>query len=166
MTARPVMDRLAKGPRGSRGASHETCDRVMSQFTSQWDDLKNKILENAKGFCSWAGLALLRASAKRRRRLDLETARTGNGHPPKAAARAKRGQEKQRAKPVSIASGLTRRTGRFPQLVDPRSGLNGAPISPLNSLRHLGQRTVRPTSAAVAPQWHGQSPADDFSGRA
>ena len=31
-----------------------------------WDDLKNEILENAKGFCSWAGLALLRASAKRK----------------------------------------------------------------------------------------------------
>ena len=31
---------------------HETCDRVMSQFTSQWDDLKKQIRENAKGFGS------------------------------------------------------------------------------------------------------------------
>lgn len=26
--------------------SHERCDRVMSQFTSQWDDLKNEIRKN------------------------------------------------------------------------------------------------------------------------
>ena len=26
---------------------HETCDRVMSQFTSQWDNLKTEIRENA-----------------------------------------------------------------------------------------------------------------------
>ena len=32
--------------------SHETCDRLMSQFTSQWDDLKKEIRENAKGFGS------------------------------------------------------------------------------------------------------------------
>jgi len=29
--------------------SHERCDRLMSQFTSQWDDLKKEIRENAKG---------------------------------------------------------------------------------------------------------------------
>ena len=27
--------------------SHERCDRVMSQFTSQWDDLKKEIRENS-----------------------------------------------------------------------------------------------------------------------
>jgi len=31
---------------------HETCDRLMSQFTSQWDDLKKEIRDNAKGFGS------------------------------------------------------------------------------------------------------------------
>ena len=31
---------------------HGTCDRLMSQFTSQWDDLKKEIRENAKGFGS------------------------------------------------------------------------------------------------------------------
>ena len=33
-------------------ASHETCDRLMSQFTSQWDDLKKEIRKNSKGFGS------------------------------------------------------------------------------------------------------------------
>jgi hypothetical protein len=32
--------------------SQDTCDRVMSQFTSQWDDLKTEIRKNAKGFGS------------------------------------------------------------------------------------------------------------------
>ena len=42
---------------------HETCDRLMSQFTSQWDDLKKEIRENAKGL---APRALGAARAKRR----------------------------------------------------------------------------------------------------
>jgi integrase len=40
------VDKAKKQP------SHETCDRAMSQFTSQWDDLKKEIRENAKGFGS------------------------------------------------------------------------------------------------------------------
>jgi Phage integrase family len=32
--------------------SHDRCDRVMSQFTSQWDDLKKEIRKSSKGFGS------------------------------------------------------------------------------------------------------------------
>ena len=32
--------------------SHERCDRVMSQFTSQWDDLKKEIRENSMSLLS------------------------------------------------------------------------------------------------------------------
>jgi Phage integrase family len=38
--------------KAKKPTSHETCDRVMSQFTSQWDDLKKEIRENAKRFGS------------------------------------------------------------------------------------------------------------------
>ena len=42
-------------------ASHERCDRVMSQFTSQWDDLKNEIRKKVWVIGSWGGYAQARA---------------------------------------------------------------------------------------------------------
>jgi Phage integrase family len=39
-------------PKRKKIASHETCDRLMSQFTSRWDDLKKEVRENSKGFGS------------------------------------------------------------------------------------------------------------------
>ena len=53
--------------KAKKPTSHETCDRVMSQFTSRWDDLKKEIRENAKGFTPRAGFALTRERAARER---------------------------------------------------------------------------------------------------
>jgi hypothetical protein len=38
--------------KAKKPTSHEQCEKLMSQFTSQWDDLKKEIRENSKGFGS------------------------------------------------------------------------------------------------------------------
>jgi hypothetical protein len=58
------LERIPADPRASTGGpkpalyvdkptkpkSHQRCDRLMSQFTSQWDDLKKKIRKNIERF--------------------------------------------------------------------------------------------------------------------
>ena len=46
------VDRANDVDKAKNRTSHERCDRVMSQFTSQWDDLKKEIRKNSKGFGS------------------------------------------------------------------------------------------------------------------
>jgi len=46
------VDSVKGADKAKKPTPHETCDRLMSQYTSQWDDLKKEICENAKGFGS------------------------------------------------------------------------------------------------------------------
>jgi hypothetical protein len=46
------VDRAKDVDNAKSRTAHERCDRVMSQFTSQWDDMKKEIRKTSKGFGS------------------------------------------------------------------------------------------------------------------